>query len=140
MNHDAELITGLIAVASLLLLMQLLIFVLLFLNHLKLTRVMNNLEQFNAVLGRIDDATTNIAADIRNLKDQIGTGLTQEEVNQLKNQLEQKASQLEQIAADTEDPVPGNLDVSSNTTATPGANAGNSEGSGSTGGSPSANG
>lgn len=77
-------------------------------NHFKLKKIMGDLSNITAVLGRIDAATNNIAEDIRNLKDQISTGLTPEQVADLQQQLEAKATTLEGIAADTSDPVPGN--------------------------------
>lgn len=61
---------------------------------------------FTEVLGRIDTATNNIAEDLRRLKEQISTGMTPQQVAALKAQFEQRATVLEAIAADTEDPVP----------------------------------
>lgn len=65
-------------------------------------------QEFNDILARIDTATTNIAEDIRGLKDQISNqGLPQDVEERVKSLLEAKAVQLEGIAADTENPVPG---------------------------------
>lgn len=54
-------------------------------------------------LGRIDAATTAVANEIRALKDQIGTGMSQTDVDAIGAQLEDKATKLEAIgsASDT---------------------------------------
>lgn len=69
---------------------------------------MGQLEDFNAKLDRIDAATNNIAEDLRNLKDEISTGLTAPEVTALQDRLETTAAKLEGIAASTEDVTPDN--------------------------------
>src|SRR5688500_17650855 len=68
--------------------------------------IMANQADFTDVLGRIDTATSNIADDIRRIKDQLSTGMTAADVQAVKDTLEAKAVTLEGIAADTEDPVP----------------------------------
>lgn len=72
---------------------------------------MATLEQFQGILTRIDSATTNIAADIRKIKDQItGQGLPSDVEEDILAQLEAKAVALESIAAETpedEEPVEG---------------------------------
>lgn len=61
-------------------------------------------EQFNAAIQRIDDATNNIAADLRGLKDLIaGQGLPGEIEDQVLTRLENAATKLEEVAAETED-------------------------------------
>jgi hypothetical protein len=60
-------------------------------------------EESKALLGRIDTATNNIAADLRGLKDKIDAGASDTEI---KAELEKRAVLLESIAASTEDPVP----------------------------------
>jgi hypothetical protein len=73
----------------------------------KIDKIMATEQEWLDVLNRIDVATTNIAEDIRSLKDQItGLGLPQEAEDRIKAILEAKAVQLEGIAADTENPVP----------------------------------
>ena len=63
-------------------------------------------EELKAVLARIDAATNNIAEDIRRIKEQIGTGMTSEEVAEVQAEAEALAVKLEALAADTADPVP----------------------------------
>ena len=55
-----------------------------------------------AKFNRADAATTAIAADITRLKDQIATGLTQEQVDDLQAKFEASAARLE--ALDAENP------------------------------------
>lgn len=63
---------------------------------------MATLEQFQGILTRIDSATTNIAADLRKLKDQItGQGLPSDVEEEILAQLEAKAVALESIAGET---------------------------------------
>lgn len=74
----------------------------------KITKIMATEQQFLDILARIDTATTNIAEDIRGLKDQIANqGLPADVEANILSTLEAKAAQLESIAADTENPVPG---------------------------------
>lgn len=73
---------------------------------------MATLEQFQGILTRIDSATTNIASDLRGLKDQIaGQGLPSDVEEEILSQLEAKAVALESIARETleegEEPVEG---------------------------------
>jgi len=68
-------------------------------------QLMTKADDANARLDRINDATNNIAADIRGLKAQ--AGMTQAEADALNARLESTATALEAIAADTPDvPVP----------------------------------
>jgi ribosome-associated translation inhibitor RaiA len=62
--------------------------------------------ELKAVLARVDTATDNIAADIRRLKDKIGTGMTDDEVAEVQGLAEAVASKLEGIAADPDNPDP----------------------------------
>lgn len=62
--------------------------------------------ELKAVLDRINLATDNIAEDIRRIKEQIGTGMTAEEVADVQATAEALAVKFEGIAASTEDPVP----------------------------------
>jgi hypothetical protein len=69
-------------------------------------------EQFQSAIQRIDDATTDIANDIRSLKDQIADqGLPADVEESILAKLESTAAQLEAIGASVENPVP---DVSGN--------------------------
>ena len=58
-----------------------------------------NKEDFDAGFARINEATNNIAADIQALKDQIGTGMSQAEVDEVKAKLDAAATALEAVAA-----------------------------------------
>jgi hypothetical protein len=70
-------------------------------------KIMATLEQFEAALARIDAATTDIAADIQSLKDQIaGAGLPAEVENSVLARLDTIAGQLEAIGGSVENPVP----------------------------------
>ena len=61
-------------------------------------------EQFKEVITRIDEATNNIAADLRALKDVIlNSGLSAEVEDAVLAQLEEAATKLEAVAASTED-------------------------------------
>lgn len=68
---------------------------------------MATIEQFEAALNRIDAATTNIANELRDLKDQIaGQGLSAEVEANVLARLEAKATQLEEMSQTVENPVP----------------------------------
>jgi predicted RecB family endonuclease len=58
------------------------------------------------VLAKIDTATNDVAAELKKLAGQIGTGMTQAEVDTLVTQLQAKADTLEGLAADPANPVP----------------------------------
>lgn len=58
------------------------------------------------VMGRIDAATNAVAAEVVRLRDQIGTGMTQEQVDAVKTQMTTVAERLEGIAHDPNNPVP----------------------------------
>lgn len=64
---------------------------------------MGKIDELNAKLDRIDTATNNIAADLRALKDQIGTGMSDADVEAVNTRLESTAVALEGIAAETPD-------------------------------------
>lgn len=69
--------------------------------------IMATLAQFEAALARIDAATTDIAADLQALKDQIaGAGLSSEVESEVLAKLEAAASKLEGIGGSVENPVP----------------------------------
>lgn len=83
----------------------------------KITKIMATEQQFLDILGRIDTATTNIAEDIRGLKDQVANqGLPADVEARVLSTLEAKAAQLESIAADTENPVPDETGTGGGTT------------------------
>jgi uncharacterized coiled-coil DUF342 family protein len=64
-------------------------------------------EQWEAVLTRIDTATTNIANQLRDLKEQLeNQGLPADVEQQVFSRLETAANQLEQVGASPENPVP----------------------------------
>ncbi len=64
--------------------------------------LMAAVDDLKAVLGRIDTATTNIAADIRVIKDSIKPGMTEAEVAEVQALAEASAARLE--ALDAENP------------------------------------
>jgi cell division septum initiation protein DivIVA len=65
------------------------------------------IEQFESALNRIDTATTNIAQQLRDLKDQIANqGLPAELETQVLTRLETSATQLEAVGTSVENPVP----------------------------------
>lgn len=73
----------------------------------RLTALEARMEAFDAALGRIDAATTAVAEEIRELKDQIAAGgLTPEQEADVLARLEAAAARLEGIGADPENPVP----------------------------------
>lgn len=64
-------------------------------------------EQFESALQRIDDATTDIANDIRSLKDQIADqGLPKDVEESIFARLDNTAAKLEAIGASVDNPVP----------------------------------
>jgi chromosome segregation ATPase len=70
-------------------------------------KIMASLEQFESALSRIDTATTNIANQLRDLKDQIANqGLPADVENTVLSRLETAATQLEQVGQSVENPVP----------------------------------
>lgn len=75
--------------------------------HNKTTSIMATIEQFETALARIDTATTNIADELRALKEQIaGQGLSAEVEANVLARLEAKAQQLEDMSQTVENPVP----------------------------------
>ena len=70
------------------------------------TRTHMALADMTATLKKIDDATSNIAADIIALKLLIVPGMAQADVDTVQGLLDKAAARLEGIAADTADPVP----------------------------------
>jgi DNA repair ATPase RecN len=65
------------------------------------------IEQFVSALDRIDTATTNIAQQLRDLKDQIANqGLPADLEDQVLSRLETSATQLEAVGTSVENPVP----------------------------------
>lgn len=64
-------------------------------------------EQWESILTRIDAATTNIAQQLRDLKDQIANqGLPADVEEAIFTRLDTAATQLEQVGASPENPVP----------------------------------
>lgn len=73
----------------------------------KLSKIMATLEQFEQALNRIDTATTDIANDIRQLKDEIANGgLNADNEAAILSRLDATATALEAIGASVENPVP----------------------------------
>lgn len=69
--------------------------------------IMATLEAFETALSRIDTATTNIAEQLRELKEQVtNAGLSAEVEAQVLSRLETAATQLEAVGASVENPVP----------------------------------
>lgn len=69
--------------------------------------IMGRLEEFNAILARIDTATTDIATKINDLLAQIAAGgLTDAEEQTVIAQITEQTERLEGIAHDPADPVP----------------------------------
>lgn len=68
---------------------------------------MASLEQFETALSRIDAATTNIANQLRDLRDQIANqGLPADVESTVLTRLETAATQLEAVGQSVENPVP----------------------------------
>lgn len=65
------------------------------------------IEQFESALDRIDTATTSIATQLRDLKDQIANqGLPAELEERVLSRLETSATQLEAVGQSVENPTP----------------------------------
>lgn len=80
--------------------------VLLLLTIKKQNKMSVTLEQFDGVLNRIDVATTNIANELRDIKDQVKKyGLPAEAETNIFNRLEAAATQLEAIGKQDSSPV-----------------------------------
>jgi hypothetical protein len=70
-------------------------------------KIMATIEQFESALSRIDTATTNIANQLRDLKDQIANqGLSADVEANVLARLETAATQLEAVGTSVENPVP----------------------------------
>ena len=73
----------------------------------KLNKIMAKQEDFDAVLTRIDAATTDIADDLKGLRDEIkNAGLPSDVEDSVLSKLTAAADKLEGIAADPQDPIP----------------------------------
>lgn len=73
----------------------------------KLNQIMATLVEFKAAFAEINEATTNIAADILRLTEQIGSGgLTAAEETEALNELKAAAEALKAVAATTPDGTP----------------------------------
>jgi hypothetical protein len=57
-------------------------------------------------LKKIDDDTTALAGVVKSLRDQIGTGMSQADVDAVKGSLDAVATRLEGIASDPANPIP----------------------------------
>lgn len=70
----------------------------------KIDNVMTKQERFDAILGRIDTVTTNIAADYQKLLDEVKAGTVSDESLA---KAEENIAKLETLAASVDNPVPG---------------------------------
>jgi hypothetical protein len=66
-------------------------------------KLMAAVDDLKAILGRIDTATTNIAADLTAIKAKIGTGMSDADVAEVTAGLEAAASRLEALDAENPD-------------------------------------
>ena len=67
--------------------------------------IMTQLEMFKDLLLRLEAATTNIAADIKRLADQVAAGgLTEKEEIEISEALKAAAEKLEEVASITPEP------------------------------------
>lgn len=74
-----------------------------FINHLKTKSIMNKQERFDQALARMDEATTEIANDLKNLRSEIAAGsVTDESLAKL----EANIATLDELGKDPENPVP----------------------------------
>lgn len=64
---------------------------------------MADVNTMKAALASIDTATNNIAEDIERIKSQIGTGMSQADVDAVQAVLDSTVTKLEAIAASTPD-------------------------------------
>ncbi len=65
---------------------------------------MNKQERFDALLGRIDAVTTNLAGDFRTFIQEVKDGTVSDASFE---KAEENVTKLEQLAASKEDPIPG---------------------------------
>lgn len=71
----------------------------------QINNIMANFQEFKDLLTRVDEATTNIAADLKRLADQIAAGgLTAEEETEISEALKLAAEKLEAVAAVNPEP------------------------------------
>lgn len=59
-------------------------------------------DEFNAMLTRLDAATTEIANDLKALRDELGDSISQESLDTLNTNI----AKLEELGKDPENPVP----------------------------------
>jgi hypothetical protein len=57
-------------------------------------------------MNQIDSATTEVGEDLLRLRDQVKVGMTQADVDAVKDRLTAQAARLTEFAKDPEDPVP----------------------------------
>ena len=73
----------------------------------KIQTIMTQLEMFKDLLLRLEAATTNIAADIKRLADQVAAGgLSEKDELEISAALKLAAEKLEEVAAVTPEPTP----------------------------------
>lgn len=66
-------------------------------------------KELQDALDRIDSATTAIGTRVTTIADQVKTGMSQQEVNDVVTKLNAEADKLNSIAADPNNPVPANV-------------------------------
>lgn len=75
--------------------------------HQQNNKIMADIQAFETALNRIDTATTNIANQLRDLKDKLANqGLPADVENTVLARLESAATQLEAVGQSVENPVP----------------------------------
>lgn len=70
-------------------------------------QLMAKVDELLAILARIDTATTNIANDITTIKGQIGTGMTDADVQRVQDALTAAADKLDALDAQNPEGTPG---------------------------------
>lgn len=68
--------------------------------------LMSKFKSVNDALTRIDEATTAVASELRDLKNQIAEGMTPSEARAVQDRAEQLATHLEGIGKDESNPTP----------------------------------
>lgn len=63
-------------------------------------------QEVENIIKQFDDATNNLANEINDLKSRVGTGMSTEDVEQLKTELQAKVDRLKALGADSSNPVP----------------------------------
>lgn len=67
---------------------------------------MAKMDEFNAKMGQIDEATNEIASDLEALRNDVANGLSADQTATALSTLDAKIARLRQLGADPENPVP----------------------------------